>query len=384
MDIKQVFELVNQTSEEVLGRSDILKDDLTGVVQLGDEVFNQGAVDRYVKSLVNRIGKVIFVNRLYQGGAPKVLMDSWQYGSILEKIQTDLPNAQENETWELEDKTSYDPNIFYQPKVKAKFFNNMVTFEVNISITEKQVKQSFTSATQLNAFVSMIYTSVENTMTIKIDSLIMRTIDNFIGETIYNEYQGGDLTAKSTVKAVNLLKLYNTEKGTTLTAEKCLTDKEFLKFATREMSLYIDRMKLMSSLFNVSGKDRFTPTDRLHVVLLSNFTSSQKAYLQSDTYHKELVSLPNYETIPYWQGSGKTFAFDDVSKINIKTSSGHDIEAKGILGVMFDRYSLGVNNYERRVTTNYNPKAEFYTNFYKFDCRYFNDLDENFVVFFVA
>ena len=283
MDIKQVFELVNQTSEEVLGRSDILKDDLTGVVQLGDEVFNQGAVDRYVKSLVNRIGKVIFVNRLYQGGAPKVLMDSWQYGSILEKIQTDLPMAQENETWELEDKTSYDPNIFYQPKVKAKFFNNMVTFEVNISITEKQVKQSFTSATQLNAFVSMIYTSVENTMTIKIDSLIMRTIDNFIGETIYNEYQGGDLTAKSTVKAVNLLKLYNTEKGTTLTAEKCLTDKEFLKFATREMSLYIDRMKLMSSLFNVSGKDRFTPTDRLHVVLLSNFTSSQKAYLQSDT-----------------------------------------------------------------------------------------------------
>ena len=384
MDIKQVYELVNQTSGEVLGRTDILKDDLTGVVQLGDEVFNQGAVDRYVKSLVNRIGKVIFVNRLYQGGAPKVLMDSWQYGSILEKIQTDLPNAQENETWELEDKTSYDPNIFYQPKVKAKFFNNMVTFEVNISITEKQVKQSFTSATQLNAFVSMIYTSVENTMTIKIDSLIMRTIDNFIGETIYNEYKGTDLTAKSTVKAVNLLKLYNTEKGTTLTAEKCLTDKEFLKFATREMSLYIDRMKLMSSLFNVSGKDRFTPTDRLHVVLLSNFTSSQKAYLQSDTYHKELVSLPNYETIPYWQGSGKTFAFDDVSKINIKTSSGHDIEAKGILGVMFDRYSLGVSNYERRVTTNYNPKAEFYTNFYKFDCRYFNDLDENFVVFFVA
>ena len=375
MDIKQVYELVNQTSGEVLGRTDILKDDLTGVVQLGDEIFNQGAVDRYVKSLVNRIGKVIFVNRLYQGGAPKVLMDSWMYGSILEKIQTDLPNAQENETWELEDKTSYDPNIFYQPKVKAKFFNNMVTFEVNISITEKQVKQSFTSATQLNAFVSMIYTSVENTMTIKIDSLIMRTIDNFIGETIYNEYKGGDLTAKSTVKAVNLLKLYNTEKGTTLTAEKCLTDKEFLKFATREMSLYIDRMKLMSSLFNVSGKDRFTPTDRLHVVLLSNFTSSQKAYLQSDTYHKELVSLPNYETIPYWQGSGKTFAFDDVSKINIKTSSGHDIEAKGI---------LGVNNYERRVTTNYNPKAEFYTNFYKFDCRYFNDLDENFVVFFVA
>ena len=46
--------------------------------------------------------------------------------------------------------------------------------------------------------------------------------------------------------------------------------------------------------------------------------------------------------------------------------------------------SLGVTNLDRRVTTNYNAKAEFYNNYYKFDCGYFNDLNENFIVFFIA
>ena len=51
---------------------------------------------------------------------------------------------------------------------------------------------------------------------------------------------------------------------------------------------------------------------------------------------------------------------------------------------MFDRDAIGVSNLDRRVTTNYNPRAEFYTNFYKFDAGYYSDLSENFVVFFVG
>ena len=386
MEVKQVYTLVNDSAKEVLGDVEVsnFNEDLEGVVDLGDTIENAVGYDKYVKSLVNHIGRVIFVNRAYNGGVPKVLMDGWEFGSILEKIQMDMPQATENESWELEDGQSYDPNIFYKPTITAKFFNKMVTFEVPVSITEKQVKQSFSNATQLNAFVSMIYNAVDKAMTVRTENLIMKTINNMIGETVYDAYQGGSLSASSKVRAINLLYLYNNKFGQSLSASDCLTDKEFLRFASLTMKLYIRRLSRISKLFNVGGKERFTAKELLHVVLLTDFVVGAEMYLESDTFHNDLVALPNYEDVPYWQGSGTGYDFADISQIQIKNASGNDITVSGVLGVMFDRDSLGVANVDRRTTTNYNPKAEFFNNWYKFDARYFNDLNENFIVFFVA
>lgn len=384
MLVKQVVELVNKATQEILGETAILNEDLTNVVDIGTEIFNANAVDAYVHSLVNHIGRVVFVNRKYSGSIPSVLMDAWEFGSVLEKIQADLPVATENESWELENGTSYDPNIFYQPKVSAKFFNSKVTFEIPMSFTELQVKQSFSSAEQLNGFLSMLQNSVEKAMTVKMDSLVMRTINNMIAETIYDEYKGSGLDTKTGIRAVNLLKVYNTKNGTSLTKDECYTNPEFIKFASYTMSRYIDRLGKISTLFNMGGKDRFTPIEALHVVLLSDFARAADVYLQSDTWHNEYTKLPLHETIPYWQGTGVDYEFDSISSINVKTSAGNTVQASGILGVMFDRDALGVSNLDRRVTTNYNPKAEFYNNWYKFDAGYFNDANENFIVFFVA
>lgn len=385
MKVNQIYEIINNVTKEVLGEKSItVSEDLSNIVDVGKEILNGTDIDNYVKSLVDHIGRVIFVNRKYSGGAPSVLMDGWEFGSILEKITADLPEATENESWELENGTSYDPNIFYQPKVSAKFFNNRVTFEIPMSFTEKQVKSSFSSREQLNGFVSMLYNSIDRSMTIKIDSLIMRTINNFIGETLHTEYTDSSYTTKSTLKAVNLLYLYNTEKGTTLTADKCLTDTEFIKYSSYIMKLYVSRLGKASTLFNIGKKDRFTPKDMLHIVLLDNFASASDVYLQSETFHNELTEFPNHETVPFWQGSGDNYSFTDVSTIDIKTSGNNTIKATGILGVMFDRDSLGVTNLDRRVTSQYNAKAEFFNNWFKFDAGYFNDMNENFVVFFVA
>lgn len=384
MQVKQIYDLMNDVTGEILGKSDLIAEDLSNVVDVGTEIFNSTDVDNYVRSLVDHIGRVVFVNRPYTGSAPSVLMDGWEFGSVLEKITADLPAATENESWELEDGTSYDPNIFYKPSVSAKFFNKRVTFEVPMSFTELQVKSSFDNATQLNGFISMLYTAVDKSMTIKIDALVMRTINNMIGETAHAEYESGDYTAKSGIRAVNLLKLYNDKFGTTMTADKAVTDKEFVRFAAYQMGLYESRLSKVSTLFNVGGKDRFTPADMLHVVMLNDFAKSADVYLQSDTFHEQFTALPNAEIVPYWQASGTGYDFSDTSKINIKTSSGDAIELSGILGIMFDRDALGVTNLDRRVTTQYNGKAEFYNNWFKFDAGYFNDLNENFVFFFVA
>lgn len=396
MDVKQIYTLINSVSGEVLGKTDIVTEDLTGIVDLGEEVFNQNAVDNYVKSLVNHIGKVIFVNRPYAGKVPSVLMDAWEFGSVLEKISADVPEAEENDTWNLTDGTSYDQDVFHKPTVTAKFFNSKVTFEVPVSITERQVKESFSNAAQLNGFISMIYAAVEKSMTIKADALIMRTINNMIAETVLADAQafgataegdmeGADLSSASTARCVNLLKLYNDKTGATtkLTAAKAITDPDFIRFASYVMGTYADRLQSISTVFNVGGKERFTPKDILHVVLLSDFAKAAQTYLYSDTFNRGDVLLPQAETVPFWQGSGQNYEFASTGHINVKESGGKAVEISGVLGVMFDRDALGVCNLDRRVTTNYNAKAEFFNNYYKFDAGYFNDTNENFVVFFI-
>lgn len=390
MEVKQIYTLINSVSGEVLGKTDIVQEDLTGVVDLGTQVFNANAVDNYVKSLVNHIGKVIFVNRPYAGKVPSVLMDAWEFGSVLEKISADIPAATENDTWDLTDGETYSQDTFHKPTVTAKFFNSKVTFEVPVSITERQVKESFSSAEQLNGFLSMIYSAVEKSMTIKADALIMRTINNMVAETLKADKKafGGasvNYASASTVRCVNLLKLYNDKfTAETLTAANAITNPEFIRFASYQMGLYADRMQTVSTLFNVGAKERFTPVDMLHTVLLSDFAKAAQAYLYSDTYNKEQVLLPNAETVPSWQASGKNYDFASVSTINVKSASGEAVNVSGVLGVMFDRDALGVCNLDRRVTTTYNAKAEFFNNYFKFDAGYFNDTNENFVVFFVA
>lgn len=396
MEVKQIYELINRVSSEVLGKTDIVAEDLTGIVDLGTEVFNQNAVDNYVKSLVNHIGKVIFVNRPYAGKVPSVLMDAWEFGSVLEKISADVPEAEENDTWNLTDGHSYDQDVFHKPTVTAKFFNSKVTFEVPVSITERQVKESFSNAAQLNGFISMIYAAVEKSMTIKADALIMRTINNMIAETVLadavafgataaGDMTGANLSSASTARCVNLLKLYNDKTGaeTPLTAAKAITDPDFIRFASYVMGTYADRLQSISTVFNVGKKERFTPKDMLHVVLLSDFAKAAQTYLYSDTFNRGDVLLPQAETVPFWQGSGKNYEFASTGNINIKESGGKAVQISGVLGVMFDRDALGVCNLDRRVTTNYNAKAEFFNNYYKFDAGYFNDTNENFVVFFI-
>ena len=384
MQVNQIYTLLNSITDEVLGDSAVVNEDLTNVVEVGEQIFNSNSIDNYVKSLINHIGRVVFVNRPYNSSAPSVLMDSWEYGSVLEKITSALPEATENETWDLVDGQSYDPNVFYKPDVSAKFYNNMTTFEIPMSFTERQVKESFSDASQLNAFMSMIENSIYKSMTVKTDALIMRTINNMIAETLYDEFPSGGYGQTSGVKAVNLLKLYNDTVTTDLTSDKALQSSEFIRFAAYVMGIYKYRMSKVSKLFNIGGTDKFTTSDFLHFVMLADFGTAADVYLQSSTYHNEYTRLPEAERVPYWQGSGQSYLFEDVSSINVKTSSNHTVSASGILAVMFDRDALGVNNYDRRVTTYYNPKAEFFNNWYKQDARYFNDSNEQFVVFYIA
>ena len=378
MKVTQIKDLVNSSLKEINGSSVLLKEDLSNVVDIGKDLLNNDDIDNFVKKLVDRVGKTVFNDRLYQGSAPSVLMDAWEYGSVVEKIDADLPKVEENDSWKLEDGKSYDQDIFYQPKVSAKFFNSKTTFDIPMSFTKTQVESAFSSPTELNSFISMLMVKTQNAMTVNLDSLIMKTINNFTANVI---------NAKKGMQVVNLLDLYNKTAQTKATVDNALTSPDFIKFANLMINTYRDRLTKMSTLFNQAGLNKFTPVDNQHLVILSDLASASKVYLESDTYNQDNVKITNYDTVPYWQGSGTTYNFKDTSKIDIAIKDGtqtKEVIQTGILGVLFDTSALGVSCQNPRTTTAVNARAEFYTNFNKYDAMYYNDLNENFVVFMIA
>lgn len=388
MKVEQIYDLVNEITKEVVGQENVVKEDLSNIVDVGKEYLGATDIENAARSLIDHIGKVMFVIRPYNGAAPSIYRDAWEYGSIMEKIQAEIPEAEENESWELQDRASYDENIYYKPDVSAKFFNSKVTFETPISMTDLQVRSAFSSATQMNSYASMLLDSVQKSTSIKLDGLVMRTINNAIATVIDSEFTGGSgLNGHTGTKVINLLYLYNTHAGTNYTFAQAVLVPEFIRFCTYYISLYMDRMSKMSRIFNLGQKARYTPKDLQHLILLTDFAEASKIYLQSSTYHDDLVKLKGFETVPFWQGSGTAYDLTNCSKINVtikKGSSTQDVSTSGVLGVLFDHDALGISNLNQRVTSHYNAKGEFTNSWYKSDGSYFNDFNENVIVFVAA
>lgn len=387
MEVKQIYGLLNEAKGETLGETVVLNEDLSNLVDVGDAVFNSNSFDNFTHSLVDKVGRMVFVNRPYRGAAPSVLMDSVTWGSVVQKVSSEMPDSTANESYELQNGASYDPHVFNQPAVTEKFFAKYVTFEVDRSITERQLRSAFSSVGEMDAFLSMLFNEIEKRFSVDLDNLIFRTINSFIGDTLYTEYNSGTtFTGASHTKAVNLLYLYNTNinTGTAITAAEAMHTPAFLRYAAYVMGLYSDRLTRMSTLFNIGGKERFTPKELQHFILLADFAKGADVYLQSDVWHNEFTALASHDTVPFWQGSGTNFDFADVSSINVKTGNGNTVTASGIIGVLFDRDALGVHGIERWVNSQFNAKADFVNYFYKYRAGYFNDLNEAFITFFVA
>lgn len=385
MEMKQIYEILNDVNKEVLGDSVILQEDLGNIVDVGSEIFDNNSFDHYCKSLVDKVGRVVFVNRKYSGRVPSILREGWEFGAVLQKLACELPEAQENESWKLENNQSYDPNIFKAPTVTSHFWNKRTTFEVQMSFAEEQVKSAFTSAEDVMAFVSMIYNAIDMRLTIDTDALVMRTINNLVAETVYDDFGANSISGGSHEKAVNVLYLYNqtVDVADQLTAATCMESPAFLRFAAALIGMYIDRMAVANTMYNIDGKVRFTPKDLLNVVVLSEFENKLKTNLQSDTFHDELVSLPKHDTVPFFQDPGD-YTLPNAGKIYVTTASNHSVTVTGILAVMFDRDAAVVANMNRRTTSQYNAKGEFTNNFFKQDCGYLNSFQEQAVVFFAA
>ena len=375
MEVKQIYNFVNEAAQAVAGEIALPKEDLSNIVDVGKSIANALGYDSFYKALVNRIGKMYFEDRPYKGQLLKLFKDSWTFGSIVAKVQVDDMEVQENSTWDIINGASYDPFIVNLPVISSKFYNKMATFELDITTPTKQLEQSFLSVDEMNRFLSMVQTMVYNSMETRIEACAFACLDNLMAANIDN----------NGASVVHLLTKYNMDAGTSLNATTALLNTDFLQWASKVMGIYKKRLRSRTSIYNLGGKRRFTPFELLHYVVLGDFAEAVKNKAYSNTYHDEFITLPNYEEVAYWQAPGTSFAWADISKINVTAvmadGTTKDVEKGNIVAVMFDDEACGVLQPRKRVTTQYNAKNETYNDFHKWESRYFNDFNENCIVF---
>lgn len=402
MKVSQISTILNTyILPDVLGGNTIATEDLSNIVDIGIAISDANAYDKYVNKCVNHIGKVVLADRKLGGGAPDIFKESWKFGSILEMLSFELPDAIDNDQQQLTNGSTYNQDVFYAPDVDVKFYNDRVTWQIPMSFLadgsrDDRIAQSFNNPEQCQIFWSGIELSIQNALDIQFDALIMRTLNYYIAKEMYEDIISG-LSVGETIgdatgiRCVNLLKLYNDRFGKSLKAEACLTDLDFLKYASYVQSMYLDRLTIANEVFNMEGSVRKTPKDDLHYVVLSEYERASEVFLQSSTYHDRLVSLKRHEVVPFWQTPGQLYEFEDTSAIknqimtvisNVATKVTVDIT--GVLAIMFDDLACSVTNHKSTVTSHYNAKGNFLNNFYSVDAGFQNVFNQQFVVFYVA
>lgn len=374
--VEQIYALVNETAKESIGEKAIAVKDVSTLIALGDSVLASNTdTENFLNTLVDRIARTVFSVRQYESDTEGMVRHPFEFGCIVQKIYVDLPEAKENNSWEI-GKDGYTP-VFapvIKPTAKQKLFNGITTWEVDVTIPDYMLRTAFTNETSMATFIDAIFTAMDNMMALALENNANLTRASFIARKIHGAKPCG---------AINLLHEYNTLTNASLTVESALMNAEFLAWASRSINLWVKRMSKMSVLFNEENYKRHTPKDKLVVNLLQDFTSACDTFLGANTFHDELVKLPMYDSVAYWQGAGTSFEFNDTSAINIKIDETTTVAKTGIIGVIYDYEAMGVTLNERRSTSERNNHDE-YTNYYnKANIGYFNDMSENGIVFYL-
>lgn len=374
-EVTQVFEIVNELAKQAYGMTDLTATDAT-FVSVGNQVLKSDeTVDMWHKVLADRIAKTAICVREYAVNDEGIRKEGIDFGIALQRIYIDMTRASKNTTWNSADEEHSDPYRKSSPAVTQGIFSKLATWEHDITIPDRQLTTAFTSAASMGAFLSGLYVEFQNDVTASYEQ--MADLCRASGIAMFH----------TSGKSVNLLAKYNASNNATLKAADCLTDRDFLRFASCEINLTVNRFRRMSTLFNPVGRRTFTPKDNCIVTMLDDYASRAAFYLESDTYHKDLVSLPGYTTIPYWQGSGTDYSFANTSAINVKhtTKDGNvTTSLSGIIGMVYDSDAMGATIDHRRIKTVRNDADEYTNYFAKADVGYYNDGHFNGMVFYVA
>lgn len=380
MTVAQVYQIVNTAFQMATGGTEIEAVDTSSFIAMGDKILSSDKDnDAFNNAMMDVIGITVISNRVYRASEESgMIKKPFEWGAIMRKYYVEVGDAETNYAWEI-GKTSYTPTFapIMKPEIKQYLFDSIATFEYGVTIPDDIWSTAFHNEMEMASLISAIYTSLDLKMTVALENLSLLTRAAYIARVIKN---GGK-------NAVNLLALYKTASGnTTITAEKAILDKEFIRWSNRLLYLYTKRIAKPSRMFNQASNLHHTPREYQVLDVIADYAASSASYLESDTYHDKLVKMPYYNEVTYWQGTGEDYAFKDVSTVSVKLNKA-DTEATTypyVIAILYDIEAMGVTLDKPRNVAERNNRDEYTDMWTKANRGYFNDMQENAIVFYLA
>lgn len=321
----------------------------------------------------------------------KFYIDSREFGAVLQAISIDAPDVKSNSAFTslVSGTTTLGTYTLYLPVVDTKYYVKQSSWAVPLSISGSQMKTAFEDESSMSEFVSMCFLAVDNAIIQYLENMNMLNRNNFIGEkneannAIYNlgsSFLSDVPSSELQEKIATWAETASTGDTLTINRNELITNKEFLRYATRKMRTLKGFMKRQTKLFNTGSKVRFTPDDRLVIQLHQDFVNNAESILQSDTFHEEMVAPEYTQVVPFWQRCN-ALDFNTTAQIQYVNSSNSTKQMYGVIGFMCDKWAImhtivservGVQRFDIEDVTHYE---------HQFCDKYANDLSQNAIVF---
>lgn len=382
LNAKQIYTIVNEIASQAMGTTAITAVDNSSLIALGNTVLGSNETkNNFINTLTDRIGRTIVSYRAYHSHFPDFERDSIEWGNILQKLKIAMPEAEEDQSYNLVDGSSVDQYKINKAKVEQLLFTTETPWQTHITVHLEQLEKAFLNANAMGTFISGMFGEVQNRIELAMENLSMNCVNNYIAEL-----ELASTTSPS--RKIRLLTEYKDMTGVdhTTTPLNALDDEDFLKYFVRRVNSISTTMEYMTKgMFN-SAPDgsqvennytRHTPKSEQNLMLFIDLVNALKTNVNSKSFNMEQVAIDiPFKTVPFWQ------SMDTPTDIEVKTASGSSSTVGLVMGFLFDREALGTFKKKyKSLTSPVNAAGQYYNVFYHMITMYFNDLTENAVFF---
>lgn len=387
--VNQIYSIMNSLNAQANKGHSLEVVDTRSFISYGESISSLSDANKetWFSTLIDRIASTIIDNRTYSAKLSAGLWrEPFEYGAALVKLHSKMPSVSADPAFSApSDLSSTNPFAPTVREIEQRIYNKISAFMIADTIPDVQLKTAFLSEREMAAFLDSLMETTENAFTRSVENLACACRSALIA-TAYNEGGAHYVPLLTNFKAT-IADDDPRQSWTDADYAAMLCDREFLRYCSKEIGLYIKHIQTMTTLFAAEGYERWTPREYLNVAILDDFETSVNSYLAADTYHDELVKLPSENAIfvPYWQGTSTDFGFDKTSSIEMKipgaTDAGTTVQLNNIVCAIYDSEAAGITIDERRTRSLYNPKDEFTNYWHKGRKMYYIDATQPHIIF---
>lgn len=371
MPAVQIYSVVNKIAKNIgYTGSDVI--DLSSFVKFGQDAFSNPMLTEGVyNEMYDLVGRTVIAVDEAEDEGRGIVVDSFEYGSILQKLSFVLQEAETSSEWDIEHpQNPYE--VVRKEGVVQKFFEQYIpTFSWVDVAYDTQLREAFRGPESLQGFIDALYTRMRNAYKLAKQGLSDAAIGGIMA-AIYNDANG----VNATRRVRHLLTEYNTHinQGTALTADTALQNADYLDWIRKQFIIDQKNLNKMNKLYNDGSVERRTTEADLKFDLSIGVTASYAKYW-GDTFNKEYVQLPKHNEVVNW---GVATAPTTV-KVSLDGTATTTIN--NIIGFMYDKDAIVATMDRDRFVSKYDEWND--RNVFKLTAnrRYVADPSENGIIY---